>query len=452
MRMMLPSRLGRPLSLQIECPLGVVLLLLTAIGFAAPAAAQQYREDKPDETARRNQGIALACVRDANRYATDKEKFEEFFANYFFKDMTRSGADDLARVGARRFELFKNYLWATTNEALQRDLTELALTSMRPIVVANNPPYHPAVRYNAVLTLGMLDEQYAIDAGTNRRPPRPHPAARALLIQIVSAGAEDKPVPPVLVLGALIGLERHAQYQESFEAGAADAMTKALLKLVDRENPIQDMDREAYTWLRLRAAGVLAQLGSVGPSNEVHDALLKLVGDFRSLDDRTAAAALLAKMKYDEAKVDGAPAVEQMFKLARDVGAAEAKRAEDFQNTHPAVGGSFGPGRERSIGFGMAGEQEAFPRRHVLARLVDLRTGLQAVKKLVAEDAQANIDAVIKAIDPVIAAAANQDVVELKLAAAIHTMAAAIDRAAAPAEKPADEKDAEDAFETAASG
>ena len=56
-------------------------------------------------------------------------------------------------------------------------------------------------------------------------------------------------------------------------------MTAALLKLVTNEKPIQEMDRDAYSWLRLRAASALARLGSVGEKNAVHDAIVKLAAD-----------------------------------------------------------------------------------------------------------------------------------------------------------------------------
>ena len=76
----------------------------------------------------------------------------------------------LGELGKLRYELFKQYLWNTTNEQLQADLTELARQATGRIVL--NAAYHPAVRYNAVLVLGMLDQQYAIEG---KRPAKPLP-------------------------------------------------------------------------------------------------------------------------------------------------------------------------------------------------------------------------------------------------------------------------------------
>jgi hypothetical protein len=171
-----------------------------------------------------------------------------------------------------------------------------------------------------------------------------------------------------------------------------------------------------------------------------------LIADFKSLDDRCATAALLSKIKYEGAKVDGAATAEQMLKLARDVAEAEVKRANEFEEAHVAGGGGFVPGRgERFMLNNASGEQETFPRRHVLARLTDLRSGLRAVKPVVPKDTQTKIDVVLAAIEPAWTAAANEDTVELKVTDAIKTMARAIEVAAAPAEKPA--ADADEVFE-----
>ena len=411
------------------------------------AAALQFNTDKVDPQAKRLSGIAHAVVRNPSRYATDKAKFQEYFTGYYFPEMTQDSPAALADLGDKRYDLFRKYLWAADNEQLQRELTEIAFSAARKIAGAANPPYHPAVRYNAVLILGQLDQQYAVETGANRRPPVPLPEATELLTKIVAAAAADRPVPAAVTLAALIGLDRHAQYRDALAPGAADAMTAALLKLVSHEKPIQDMDRESFDWLRLRAAGVLARLGSVGPKNEVHDALVELIAEFKSLDDRINTAALLENLNYKDVKIDGSATAEQVFKLARDLGAAEAKRAEDFQNTLIGGGGSLGPARgEMFMSMGGSGQRETFPRRLVLARLVDLRAALRAVKPIVPEDAQAKIDALLKAIQPVIAAAQDKDTGELKLASTIHTMAAAIDREAAPAEKPAAEEEDEAAF------
>lgn len=408
-----------------------LLLLSCTVG---STTAQQYHTDPVDKPSRAFGANAKQWLSNPAVYTADKAHFDDYFNKFYFSDMTRTEDMELGLLGKKRYELFSKYLWATSNAALQRDLTEMAYKKMREIVIAKDPPYHPAVRYNAVLVLGMLDQQYA--AGNQK--PKPLPEANTFLSQIVSLAGDDKPVPPPLVLGALIGLERHAQLRDGLPPESITAMTTALLKLVSREQPIQEMDPDAYAWIRLRAASALAKLGGVGDKNSVHNAVVKLIATNKSLDDRCEAAGLLDKFIYKDVKLDDASTADTLFALARDVAAAEDKRAADFQSQYG--GGSVIPGsRPRAVQaefspVGANGEpQETYPRRQVLARLTNLRAAIAKVKTALPADSQKKADELIKAIDPAKTAASNKDTIELKLAAAIRTMAAAINKAVPPA-------------------
>ena len=363
--------------------------------------------------------------------------------------MTQTGDADLGKLGDSRSKLFKSFLWGTSNANLQSTLTELAYNYMRTVVLANNPSYHPAVRYNAVLILGMLDEQYGIDSGAGRRPPKPYPQANVLLTQIVNAAADDKAVPPSLVFGALQGLERHAQFKDSLPPDAVTAMTAALLKLVNREKPLQEMDPDVYSWMRLRAASALSRLGTVGAKNAIYTAIVKLAASGKSLDDRCAAAALLANIKYKDVKLNDAGSTEPLFALARDVAAAEDKRAEDFQNRGTTgFVGRPGPGPEAYAGG--TGEQDTYPRRLLLSHVVDLQTALNAVKGAVPPETQKKIDDVLAATNIAVKAASDKDTVGLGVADAVRKMADAINKAVpSGTEKPAADK-ATEAFQAAA--
>jgi hypothetical protein len=406
----------------------------------ARAQEPTYQTDTPDPEARKNQGIALQCIRDPASFPANQAKFEDYFTKFYFPSMTGDQPDQLARLGVLRYGLFRDYLWKTDNEQLQKTLSDAAYNAMAKVLnPRQNPPYHPAVRYNAILIMGMLDDQYARE-GTSPRPPKPYARATTALTNVVATATKDM-FPPPVILGAVIGLERHAKYRDALPPAAVQAMTAALQQLVAHKEPLQDMDRTAYAWLRLRAANVLAQLGSVGPNNSVHDALVGLIGDLRSLDDRCAAAALLAKIKYEGANVDGAASAEALFALARDV-AADAKKQAEKSHEEISRGGGYVPDAGAIYSADGSTQQEKFPRRQILSRLVDLRTGLRAVKpeqgqSIVPQDAQPKVDAVIAAINPVIQSALDKDTVELKLTQDIVTMADAIDRAIPAAQPPA---------------
>ena len=423
-----------------------LLLILTLSGVAASVMAQEFRADLPDEKIRAFGAKAKTWTADAGAYAADQQKFAQFFTDYYFPDMTKTGDADLARLGDSRTNIFKRYLWATANPQLQKDLTDLALERMKGIVTAKDPPYHPAVRYNAVLVLGMLDEQYAIDSGAGRRPPKPLPAANTFLTLIVNLAADDKPVPPGVAFGALIGLDRHAQFHDGLPPDAIAAMSAALLKLVNHDKPIQEMDRDAYSWMRLRAASALAKLGSVGDKNVVHNSIVKLAASGRSLDDRCEAAALLEKITYKDIKLDDAGTAEPLFGLVRDVAAAEDKRAQEFQDSGATGSFARSPGGPEGYAAATPGVDDVYPRRSVLARLYNLRTGLTKVKPALPAETQKKVDAVLAALAPAIAAASNKDTVPLRVADSIRTMADAVNKAIPAAEKPADKAKENEAF------
>ncbi len=404
------------------------------------AAAQEFKSDPVDEKAGRNRAIAQQCVKDPTIYANNMTKFDDYFDNYHFPEMTRPEPEKLAELGKLRDEIFKYFLWKTSNAQLQSDLTDRAFKAMGKIV--QDASYHPAVRYNAILVIGMLDEKYS----DGHQPPKPLPKATKALTIVVDMAATSNRFPPPVILGAVIGLERHAQFPKSLGAEAVSAMSAALVKLVMHDEPIQEMDPDAYAWLRLRAASVLAKLGNTGENNVVHLALIHLISTSKSLDDRCEVAAMLDKITYKDAKLDTAGTAEPLFALAREVAAAEDKRAQDFQDQYGGGGGvrtfpRIGP---EGVGPGAIGtasdELETYPRRQVLARLTGLRNALATVKPALPADTQKKIDDLLKAIDPARAAAASKDTVELKLAEAIRTMALAINKAVPPPDKAPAEK------------
>lgn len=432
----------RDLALELRLLLG----LLVFSGPVAPVAAQQYRVDPVDNKARALRTNEKTWLTNPAAYTADKAHFDEYFLKYYFPDMTRADGADLGRLGDSRYNLFKRYLWATNNQQLQTDLSNMAYKEMTRILA--NPEYHPAVRYNAILVVGMLDEQY-----TN--PPKPHTKGNKACTFIVDSATKEDRFPPHVVLGAIIGLERHAQLRDKLEPGAVNAMTAALMKLVAHDTPIQLMDPDAYAWIRLRAAETLARLGTVGDKNSVHNGLVKLISSAKSMDDRCAVAGMLEKISYKDVKLDDAGTAEPLFALARDLGAAEDKRAQDFQNQYGGTGGTGVVARpipRMSVEMPGGGvvdpsELETYPRRQVLARLTGLRTAVTKVKPSLPAETQAKVDTLLKAIEPARTAVSSKEVGELTIADTMRKMAVAINKAVpapagekAPVEKASVEK------------
>ena len=398
-----------------------------------------------DESAGKLKLIAEACIRNPARFATDRAQFIEFFDKYYFPAMTRYAPNDLAQLGKMREDLFGRFLWSTTDENVQNELTQMALAKMWPI--APSSKYHPAVRYNAVLIIGALDKTYAA-AG---RPPVPLKKGTEDLQLILKSAAGGKQVPPLLVVGALVGMQRHTLYHDSMERAMAEEVSTTAQKLSTMDGPLPEIDSKVAEWIRMQAATVLANLGSPGAKGEVLSALAKLVTGQTtpkmSLDARCQVAALLKQITITGA-VDGKTMSDALLQLAVEVGDAEAKEAKAFEDTQ-MQGGGFGGygGAPRSKGrmkLDVETSMWEYDARILLARLTDLRLGLSSFQASAPADQQPVFQTVISAIDPVLKLAGSSDAIDLNIAKEVRLMAEQIRAAAAPGtEAPAEEAPAE---------
>lgn len=444
------SRIANTLRRRIA-PRVFVALLFAPFASCLPAEshAQQYQADQPDEKLRAQLLFVQNLARNPAGYSTESEKVKAFFNAYYFPSMTQFGPNDLAELGDKRNTLFNRILWPTTSEELQSDVTKVAFDKTKAIAFSKAKNYHPAVRYNAILILGMLDERYPIDQGANRRPSVPHREANKLLIQFVDYAAGGKAVEPSWLVGALVGLERHAKFRDSLDRDSPAAMTAALLKLLALEDLTPQADRRVAEWIRIQAATVLARLGSPGPNGEVNAALVKLLaGETEpklTLDGRCQAASLLGLLNYQGAKVDGAATAAGVLQLVNDVVTAEGKEAQGFEQLH--LGGfNEGPPPMGRATLDPETREPKYERRTLLARLSDVRRALDATKPVVPAEEQAKYDAVIAAIQPVIDAGGNTGEVDLQLAQKINMMASAVQQALNPSAAPAAAEVTEDVF------
>jgi hypothetical protein len=415
------------------------LAILFCVCLASVAHAQ-YQADPVDENAGKLKLTAEQCVKNPARFATDRPQFMEFFEKYYFPAMTRFEANDLAQLGRMRDDLFGRFLWASTDENLQRELTQMALKKLQP--VERSSKYHPAVRYNAILILGMLDQTYAAPG----RPPVPLKEGSAELTLIVDYAADGKPVPPFLVVGALVGLQRHAHLHDALDRPTVEAISAAALKLATKDEALAEVDPKVEEWLRVQVATVLTNLGSPGPKGEVLAALARMIGGQTqpkmSLDARGQVAALLKQMKYEGTTVDGKAMADALLQLALDVGDEEAKEGQSFEDAQMqggGMGGAYGgmPRGKGRMRLDPETQQWKYDPRILLARIGDLRTALTAFRPNAPADKQPVFDAVVAAIGPVVTAASSTDTVDLEVAGKVVALGEQIRSAIKPGSKPA---------------
>jgi hypothetical protein len=421
---------------------GALLLIVSA----SAARAQQYQADEVDEDAGRLKLTAEQCVKNPARFASDRARFFEFFEKYYFPAMTRFSPKDLGELGPMRDYLFERIIWASKDENLQRELTQMAFTKLKPVVYNQGKNYHPATRYNAVLILGMLDETYP-GAG---RPPVPLKEAAADLTRIVDAAAEGKRVPPFLVVGALVGIERHAKSIDKLDRSTGEAMAAAVLKLATKEGALTEADSTVMEWIRIQADSALATIGSSGANGEVAAAFEKMIAGKTdpkmSLDGRSRVAAMLPQLKLDGAKVDSKALADSLLELTTAVADNEAKEAKAFTNMSIGGGGfgysGGGSGKSDRMRLDPETQEWSFDKRILLSRLSDLKLGLDACKPVAPADSQPTLDEVLAAINATITTAESPNSTDIKVSGSVEQMQKKIRAAVKPGESAPDDSDA----------
>lgn len=381
---------------------------------AETALAQEYRQlPIVDGIRLGNVAVARRVIHNPETYLTEKQRFQDYFTKYYFPAMTRYSPDDLAELGKLRFDLFNQYLWQATSETIQKDLTDLVYKYMWQI--AKDRHFHPAVRYNAILVLGQLDEQYATNGGARPRPPTPLPKANALLTSVAGAAK----VPPLLLVGALVGLERHAKYKDNLPPSNIDNMSKVMLKLIAEKEPPGDASSNVHYWIKRLAAGVLAELGTAGPNNEIHAAFLQLLGDQQMpLDDRCQVAGMLGKLNYAGPAPDGQAAAKQIVTLLNDVCKHEVKKAKEFEDMKIGTG-------PRSRGI-VDPSAITYQRGRLLGHLHNMRPGLEVVTQMSPDQTKAQLDTVKKTVDNTIKFVDDDTKVDLDVVDSIRELAGVV--------------------------
>ena len=395
--------------------------LLAGLALAAHAQAQQYRTIPPQLSERAAKQLTLIvaqALRNPQNFQQDKTEIDAYFKKYYFPKMTSTLPADLGLLAKRREDLFKRYIRSAQVKAAQEYLTDMTLKITRSIAQGN---YHPAVRYNAVLILGELDQQYTV-------PPVPLPAGTNALLELLEKeDFKGVKVPASVRLGALVGLARHARF--GIDAQYADRVTKAALGLIAEEQSPADLAPEVHHWMKCQAARILANQYAQKPNPQIQSALTAMIADSKmNLEDRCCMAALLKKFKYEAAEgIDGTATLVALGGLTKDVVSDEASLARDYQKavlqSAPATGrGGFG---RIPSGAGSAGPK--YQRRRLLARLKAVTDGAQSLQAILPDAAKEQLKSLITPLASVMQTAADKNALDLDVTRQVLELASEID-------------------------
>ncbi|WP_425400979.1 hypothetical protein [Aeoliella sp.] len=402
-------------------------LALVATVVAAPHAVAQFdalKVGNPAMSLTRARSYAKRPTGDAEQ----KANFEKFIKAYYLPLMTQNDAASLSNLAKLRSDFVRSFL-RSADATVAADVTNWTMAGMPQIVKGS---YHPAVRYNAMLLIGDLDAQY----GSRTADAKPLPQANEYLAKYVSGGINTPKAPAPLIVGALVGLERHAGSLAGLPAANQTATATALLAVLEKEDFPHDIQPSVAQWLNVMAARGLGKIGALGDGNKVHLAMMKAIGNEEArLNTRVRIAEQLEGFKpaYESATgIDEKQTVETLLQLATDIAANEKERAVEYEEEIVGPGGGISGGYRGDFGggYGGAGDTELpseYQVRRILLRLSGLKKGIDAVKPAL-KDARyvGMLDAVVEAADPVIDEASDRNTGELQLTEHVKQMASKI--------------------------
>lgn len=254
-----------------------------------------------------------SILRGTTPLSGNEPTFDEYYTKYLFPSWTMTGSETLGELAKDREQFLISDLGRAAPGPHDR-LVELAFSSMVPI--AQDPEFHPGVRYNAVLVLGGLNAKES--DRINKLNPEPLPKSLDVLLALYKNPDEADAVR----VAALLGIVRHLEWDEfrrqtpKMAADKRAAVVSELFALAGATDPPAGRSLEGHTWMRRRALEGLMYASPAGrPTAEVAALIAKLVAsDKEPVSLRCTAADIMGRLDY---QAPAAPAAEPS---ARELG------------------------------------------------------------------------------------------------------------------------------------
>jgi hypothetical protein len=198
-----------------------------------------------------------------------------YFNDYIFAEMTQP--EWLSEAGSNRDGFFRYYLSSRMSKAQRKAFIEDIMIPMLGKRIQDDSLF-PAARVNAVVLLGLADDQ-ALDRISDT-PPQPNMKALQALVSIFKGDA----YPDYLKISALAGMYRHVSIDTVAANGriAADArraMVNDVLASMDqakKDDP--DLTDDLNYWKTRRGIQFLAAAKVQGQANAIFDRVAAYVG------------------------------------------------------------------------------------------------------------------------------------------------------------------------------
>ena len=237
----------------------VISLLLFLLFCSAPLFGQGYKENPVNES--------LAAGKTSAISSGNQEQIRTFLKDYYLARWT-------VYDNARLLHNFRKELTTDAASLSGGSKTAFINESIAQLAaLAEDSTIAPAVRFNAVLAIGSFNESDQEGAEV------PFAPAALKLVELCDAG---KKMPDYIVLGALIGLERHAELGIKDEAALKKVVDLFLSTLEISFDRKYGFSQEVVSAMQQKAAAGLAAMKSpagVGSGTLVLDTFRRLIED-----------------------------------------------------------------------------------------------------------------------------------------------------------------------------
>lgn len=196
-----------------------------------------------------------------------------FMKLYVFANMTQTDDETLSQLGKLRAEFLDDYLSEKVTGGNREFVINTTIPAMKFLVEGN---YHPSVRLNAILIVGMINQVEP----TKTQGPRPSAAA----INYLLTAMNDPALPDYIKIGAMSGLHRNAMFDGKLPAnttfiddGSKTQIGDIAYAIINNSFAGQDKWKsEPNYWLRRRSVQILGFLKSSG---ERAAKVIEIMGD-----------------------------------------------------------------------------------------------------------------------------------------------------------------------------
>ena len=274
--------------------------------------------------------------------------FEKYFSLVLFPQWTQTTEKNLEELPKARDTFIKSLEASAKNPAAHALLLDVTHRELSKIV--KDDGFHPAVRYNAILIIGLLNETEPNRATGTKQMPVPYVPALSTLVEELKKPGNNEAVR----VGALLGVSRHVEWdnfkEPKMQAPVRKEIIDELNSIVNTNVPPAGRSAEGQTWLRRRALEALGHANAlnVDPGfTSLLDTIIK--EDNEPISLRCTAAEVMSHLDFKAAPPPVIPMAKDLGYLALYACHTELLRLEGLKKKDEELlkvsgGAAGGPG------------------------------------------------------------------------------------------------------------